>query len=160
MKTKEITAVYDLPLADLIRTNLKKHALDIPGTVYFDDNLNHLSDFYLADHAKRFYSIWTDDSDKLIGGIGIAEFEFFENCCELQKLYLDDNAKGMGLSYEMISRIEDKAKELGYKQIYLETHDNLSAAIHVYERSGYTEIEKPSCIVHATMNRFFLKELV
>ena len=60
----------------------------------------------------------------------------------------------------MISLIEDKAKELGSQRMYLETHDNLEAAIHVYIKSGYREIEKPACIVHATMNRFFIKELI
>ena len=29
-----------------------------------------------------------------IGGVGIAEFAGIENCAELQKLYLDDRAKG------------------------------------------------------------------
>jgi len=159
MKISKLTPAYDLELAELIRVNLKKHALDIPGTVYFDDNLNHLSDYYLDNPEKRHYYIATDDNDKLIGGIGLAEFEFFEDCCELQKLYLADEVKGKGLSYKLISMIEDKAKELGYKRMYLETHDNLEAAIHVYEKSGYKEIEKPSAIVHATMNRFFIKEL-
>ena len=102
----------------------------------------------------------TDENDKLIGGIGLAEFEFFEDCCELQKLYLSDEVKGAGLSYKLISLIEDKAKELGYKRMYLETHDNLAAAIHVYEKCGYKEIEKPAGVVHATMNRFFIKEIL
>lgn len=159
MKFSELTPDHDLALADLIRINLKKHHLDIPGTVYYDDNLNHLSDFYLSDPADRYYYVMTDDSDKLIGGIGLAKFEFFEDCCELQKLYLADEVKGAGYSYKLISLIEDKARELGYKRIYLETHDNLAAAIHVYEKCGYKEIEKPAGIVHATMNRFFVKEL-
>ncbi len=55
--------------------------------------------------------------------------------------------------------IEDKARELGYKRIYLETHDCLEAAIHVYRKTGYREIEKPKGLVHATMNKFFIKEL-
>ncbi len=159
MKINELKPVYDQALADLIRVNLKKHKLDIPGTVYFDDNLNHLSDFYLADKDRRYYYVMNDDSDKLVGGIGLAEFEFFEDCCELQKLYLADEAKGQGYSYKLISLIEDKAKELGYKRMYLETHNNLPAAIHVYEKCGYKEIEKPAGVVHATMNRFFIKEL-
>ena len=46
MNIKELKPDYDQALADMIRVNLKKHSLDIPGTVYFDDNLNHLSDFY------------------------------------------------------------------------------------------------------------------
>lgn len=159
MKFKELTPDYDQALADLIRVNLKKYSLDIPGTVYFDDNLNHLSDFYTADQDRRFYYIVTDESDRLIGGIGLAEFEFVDDCCELQKLYLADEVKGAGLSYRLIDMIEDKARELGYKRMYLETHDNLAAAIHVYEKCGYKEIEKPESIVHATMNRFFIKEL-
>ena len=150
---------YDLDLAELIRVNLKNYSLDIPGTVYFDDNLNHLSDFYLADPERRYYFIVLDDEDKLVGGIGVAELGFFEDCCELQKLYLADEVKGAGLSYRLISMIEDKARELGYKRMYLETHDNLAPAIHVYEKAGYREIDKPDAVVHSTMNRFFLKEL-
>ncbi len=158
MEISELKPDYDLPLADLIRFNLKKHHLDIPGTVYFDDNLNHLSDYYLEYPDRRYYYVVTDDSNKLVGGIGLAEFEFFEDCCELQKLYLADEVKGEGYSYKLISMIEDKAKELGYKRMYLETHDNLAAAIYVYEKSGFNEINKPAGVVHATMNRFFLKE--
>ena len=83
-----------------------------------------------------------DDSGKLVGGIGLARFEFFESCCELQKLYLTDEVKGAGLSYKLIALIEDKAKELGYERIYLETHDNLATALHVYEKCGYKEIKQ------------------
>ncbi len=155
----ELSPSYDLELAELIRVNLKKHHLDIPGTVYFDDNLNHLSDFYLAEPTKRSYFIMTDDAGKVVGGIGLAELDFFEDCCELQKLYLSDEVKGAGLSYQLIDLVENRAKELGYKRMYLETHDNLAAAIHVYERAGFKEIDKPAGVVHATMNRFFIKEL-
>ena len=43
--------------------------------------------------------------------------------------------------------------------MYLETHTNLEAAIHLYEKAGFTEIEKPQSVVHTTMDRFFIKEL-
>ena len=49
---------------------------------------------------------------------------------------------------------------MGYKKLYLETHTNLEAAIHIYEKCGYEEIDKPAGVVHATMNRFYIKELV
>ncbi|WP_035797449.1 GNAT family N-acetyltransferase [Butyrivibrio sp. MB2005] len=159
LKITTLTPEYDLALAEIIRDNLKKHALDIPGTVYFDDNLNHLSDFYLADARERFYYILLDEKDRLVGGVGLAKFEFREDCAELQKIYLSDEVKGRGISYKLMSFIEDKARELGYKRMYLETHNNLPVAIHLYEKCGYKEIEKPKEVVHATMNRFFLKEL-
>lgn len=158
MEFREIIKADDTFLADIIRSNLKAHKLDLPGTVYFDDNLDHLSDFYLGDSAKRFYCIALED-EKVIGGIGMAEFELMDSCAELQKLYLTDRAKGRGIGYTLIRRIEDKARDLGYRQMYLETHTNLAAAIHVYEKSGYKEIEKPAGVVHAAMNRFYIKKL-
>ena len=159
MKYREISGQDDAALAKIIRDTLKVHNLDLPGTVYFDNNLNHLSDFYLDENHKRFYYVLLDDDDNVIGGIGLAEFEFFEDCAELQKLYLTDAVKGNGIGYDLIKLIENKAVEYGYKRLYLETHTNLAAAIHIYEKCGYKAIEKPAGVVHATMNRFYIKEL-
>ena len=158
MKYREIRKEDDAAIAAIIRSNLKANKLDIPGTVYFDSNLDHLSEFYLGDKKERFYFIALED-EKVVGGIGLAKFEFYDDCAELQKLYLSDGAKGRSIGYTLISMIEDKARELGYKQMYLETHTNLAAAIHIYEKSGYKEIEKPAGVVHATMDRFFIKQL-
>ena len=148
----------NLILANIIRDNLKANKLDIPGTVYFDENLNNLSDFYLAS-PQRAYFIALDDNDNIIGGIGLAELGFMDDTAELQKLYLTDAAKGQGLSYELIELVEKTALNKGYKRIYLETHTNLKAAIHLYEKCGYKLIEKPKEVVHSSMNRFYLKEL-
>lgn len=147
---------YDAVIARIARANLKAHGLDIPRTVYFDEALDHLSDFY-APFNRTYYVLLSEGT--VAGGIGLAEFSGFPGCCELQKLYLDDPFKGHGLGYEMIAFIERKAIELGYKQIYLETHTNLQAAIHIYEKSGYAQIEKPECVVHGAMNRFYIKRL-
>jgi len=154
---REMTAGDDAAVAKLIRDNLKKYKLDIPGTVYFDDGLDHLSDYY-GTGDKRYFVI-EDQAGKVIGGIGFARFDFMEDTAELQKLYLDDSAKGSGLGYELISLVEEEMRAAGFKHSYLETHDNLQAAIHIYEKSGYGEIPKPEAVVHSAMNRFFLKDL-
>jgi putative acetyltransferase len=154
---REMTAGDDAAVAKLIRDNLKKYKLDIPGTVYFDDGLDHLSDYYGTGDKKYF--VIEDESGKVIGGIGFARLDFMEETAELQKLYLDDSAKGSGLGYKLISLVEEKMREAGFKHSYLETHNNLEAAIHIYEKSGYGEIPKPEAVVHSAMNRFFLKDL-
>ncbi len=56
-------------LAQILRDNLKAHNLDVPGTVYFDDVVDHLSDYYMADPDKRTYYVVVDDSNTVIGGI-------------------------------------------------------------------------------------------
>ena len=146
-------------LAKILRDNLKAHNLDIPGTVYFDEAVNHLSDYYLANPKKRTYYVVLDESNTVIGGIGLDELAFMSDTAELQKLYLTDKVKGAGLSYKLMDLIENTARDMGYKQMYLETHDNLAAAIHVYEKCGYKEIDRPEAVVHSSMNRFYLKEL-
>ena len=151
-----LTPAYDAPLATLIRRLLAAHGLDIPGTVYFDKDLDHLSDYY--DKPGCAYFVLLDDT-RLIGGIGLAPFAGFPACCELQKLYLDESVQGAGLSYKLIETIEETARKLGYQYIYLETHHNLTTAMHVYEKCGYREIPRPQSVVHSTMNHFFLKNL-
>ena len=152
----ELTSRYDKDLADLIRTSLKAYQLDIPGTVYYDEGLDHLSAYY--GKADGQYHVLLE-KDRLIGGIGLERFRTFDNCCELQKLYLSEEYKGQGLGYRMIAFLEDRARELGYDQVYLETHSNLKPAIHIYEKSGYREIERPAAVVHSSMDRFFLKQI-
>ena len=156
MHFEQLTEEYDAALALLIRRSLKAHSLDIPGTVYFDAGLDHLSAFYNC--RERCYFVLLEEN-KLVGGIGLAETDIFPECCELQKLYLDDSVKGRGLGYQLIGKIEQEARKKGYKRIYLETHTNLQAALHIYEKAGYCRIERPKKVVHSTMNRFFLKKL-
>jgi putative acetyltransferase len=157
LKFREMTETDNETIAALVRDNLKQFGLDIPGTVYFDEGLDHLSDYY-GDEERRYFVV-EDEPGKVIGGIGFARFESMKDTAELQKLYLTDSAKGSGMGYEMIEFIENKMREAGYRQSYLETHENLQAAIHIYEKSGYKKIERPKEVVHSTMNIFFLKRL-
>ena len=100
-----------------------------------------------------------DQIGKVLGGIGIDEFSGFARCAEIQKLYLADEAKGKGLGKALMETAEEYAVQAGYEKLYLETHTNLEAAIHLYEKSGFHKIQKPGEVQHSTMNLFFVKEL-
>ncbi len=153
---REITPDDDEKIVSIIRKNLEAYSLNIPGTAYFDEGLDHLSTCYGKDD-EGYYVLECDG--QVVGGIGFAKFPFMDDTAELQKIYLDDPVKGKGLGYRMIKFVENKMKEAGFKRSYLETHDNLQAAIHIYEKSGYTEIDKPAETGHSSMNRFFIKDL-
>ena len=130
---RKITEADNSDIATMVRDNLTQFGLDIPGTVYFDEGLDHLNEFYNSDDCQ-YYVIESDG--KVIGGIGFAPLTWKDDSAELQKLYLMDTAKGSGIGYELINFIEDKMKAAGFKRSYLETHDNLQAAIHIYEKFG------------------------
>ena len=42
-------------IAAIIRDNLKKHGLDIPGTAYFDESLDNLCAFYSGSAKKGYF---------------------------------------------------------------------------------------------------------
>lgn len=146
-------------IAEIICANLEKLHLDIPGTAYFDPELEHLSAYYNSVPSKRAYFVAIDEDGQVVGGVGVAEFEGIEDCAELQKLYLDDCVKGKGYGKELMHIAESWAKSAGYRNLYLETHTNLSTALKLYEKTGFHLIEKPCSTIHTTMNRFYLKEL-
>ncbi len=156
---RKIEARDDIELAKIIRENLEQFHLNITGTVYFDPELDHLSSFYNSDAHKRVYFIALGDSGEIIGGAGAAEFTGIPDCAELQKLYLIDSAKGRGYGKELVRLVENWARSAGYRNLYLETHTNLSTAMKLYEKLGFRQIEKPVSVVHGTMDRFYLKEL-
>ena len=151
-----LSPAYDAAVADLIRRNLEAVGLNIPGTAYADPGLDRLSACF--EGPGRAYCVLLEN-DAVIGGAGFAECAGFPDCCELQKLYLCDRAKGKGLGRALLEHAEDGARAAGYRRIYLETHSVLRAAVRLYEKTGYREIPRPAWIVHSAMDRFFIKEL-
>lgn len=55
VKIRPIEGQDDAPLAQIIRTILKSYGLDIPGTAYFDKELDHLSSFYSKKIKQRIF---------------------------------------------------------------------------------------------------------
>lgn len=113
-----------------------------------------MSDYYNSNPKKRVYFVAVGENGQIIGGVGIAEFEGIEACAELQKLYLDDSVKGKGYGKDLMRIAEDWARSAGYKNLYLETHTNLSVALKLYEKTGFHRVDKPCLTQHSTMNRF------
>lgn len=146
-------------MAVIVRKNLENYHLDIPGTAYFDTNVDHLSDYYDARNTTSSYFVLVNAKNEVLGGVGFEKFTCIDGCAELQKIYLQDAAKGKGYGKQLITHVEKAAREMGFSKIYLETHSNLKEAIQLYQKFGYQEIPKPDFVVHTTMDRFFIKQL-
>lgn len=155
---RKISPEDNAQIAKIIRANLEAHSLNISGTAYFDSCLDDLYSFYKSKDCGGYF-VLVDKNNMVVGGIGFDKIDFFPNCAELQKMYIADSAKGNGLSYMLIRFIEERMKDSGIKTAYLETHSNLQAAIHVYEKSGYYKIERPDEVGHGAMDLFYKKEL-
>ena len=107
LRFEPLREAHDAAIAALIRESLRARGLAIPGTAYYDEALEHLSAYY-RQPGRAYYVLLQGEA--VVGGVGLAEFR--GDCCELQKLYLADPLQGRGLGYEMLRRIEDKARAL------------------------------------------------
>lgn len=149
----------DPAMAAIVRNSLASYHLDIPGTAYFDPELDHLSQFYGEQPEQRGYFVLKDEAGQVLGGCGFAEFRGFADCAELQKLYLTKAARGRGLGRLLLTTVQERAHQAGYQLLYLETHSALREAICLYEKLGFQRIEKPQGVLHSTMDLFYLKRL-
>ncbi|MES2518614.1 MAG: GNAT family N-acetyltransferase [Bacteroidota bacterium] len=128
-------------LAVIIRNSLVDFDAAKPGTVYFDPTTDHL--FELFREPKSVYFVVEVDG-KIAGGAGIFPTENLpKDTCELVKIYLKSNFRGLGLGKILLQKCFDIAKELGYQKMYLETLPELRLAIPLYEKSGFSYLTAP-----------------
>lgn len=125
-------------LSKLIKSVLTEFKANKPGTAYFDESTDHLSTVF--EHPKAAYWVIEEDG-VLIGGGGIyPTVGLNEDTCELVKLYLYPAARGRGLGKAIMQKCFEKAKALGYRNIYLESMPELNQAVSLYERLGFEKL--------------------
>ncbi|MEO7764298.1 MAG: GNAT family N-acetyltransferase [Ferruginibacter sp.] len=123
-------------LAAIIRGTLAEFKANKPNTVYYDDTTDQLFDIFKAD--KSIYYV-AEIGGAIIGGGGIyPTANLPPGTCELVKLYLSPAGRGKGIGKMLMEKCITAAKEMGYKKIYLETMPELTIAIPMYEKLGFT----------------------
>ena len=128
-------------LALVVRNTLAEFGANKPGTVYFDPTTDALYEVFQKP-SSIYYVVLKDD--KIIGGGGIYPTDGLPgDTCELVKMYLLPEARGLGLGRLLIEKCLQFAKESGYKNVYLETMPELKNALKVYEKMGFKYLAGP-----------------
>ena len=141
IKIRTVEQTDNEALAKLIRTTLKEFGADHPGTVYYDENTDHLFEIFQTSCSIYFVA---EFNNEIVGGGGIYPTQGLpKDTCELVKMYLYPHARGIGLGKLLIQKCIDYAKEAGYKNIYLETMPELQQALKTYEKFGFKYIDHP-----------------
>ncbi|WP_298298143.1 GNAT family N-acetyltransferase [Hydrotalea sp.] len=149
----------NVALAKIIRTALKEFNANKPGTVYFDETTDHLFELFAANKEAVYFVAVCNGN--ILGGAGIYPTEGLpDGVCELVKMYLHKTARGKGLGRLLIDTCLQKAKQMGYRQVYLETMPELNKAVTVYEKFGFRYLNAPmGASGHTGCNIWMLKEV-
>lgn len=142
MKIRHIIQHDNPYLAEIIRTTLAEFGANHPGTVYYDATTDSL--FELFRHEGSVYYVVEDEDKKIVGGGGIFPTDGLPpDTCELVKMYLLPKVRGKGLGSAILEKCIVAARESGYGKIYLETMPELKLALKLYEKFGFTYLDKP-----------------
>lgn len=128
-------------IASIIRNTLTEFGANHPGTVYFDESTDYLFQvFQQSPHAVYYVAEYKNE---IVGGAGIFPTPGLpDGTCELVKMYLIPQVRGIGLGRLLIQKCIETAVELGFHSIYLETMPELKKALSTYEKFGFIYLDK------------------
>lgn len=139
---RSIKPTDNTAIANIIRTALTEFGANKPGTVYFDESTDHLFELFDKEPLSAYFI--AEKNGVIIGGAGIYPTNGLpKDTCELVKMYLSKEARGLGIGRMMIAYCIKLAKEKGFGQIYLETMPELKKAVSVYEQFGFEYLKSP-----------------
>ncbi len=125
-------------IESLIFGILRAHGLE-PSPESTDADLADIEGFY--SEGTGFFDVLVNADDQIWGTVAIHRSE--DDLCELRKMYLAEEARGRGLGRRLVDHAIDRAREMGFKRMWLETADSLKTARKLYESYGFRVFEPP-----------------
>ena len=104
----------------------------------FEDELANLPGKYAPPEGRLFLAYIDEE---LAGCIALRKVE--NDICEMKRLFLRENARGHRLGNQLIEKLIDQARSIGYKKMRLDTYPpKMGKAVSLYESHGFRPIEK------------------
>ena len=132
---KDENAIYNLHITTM------KHA----GTFIYvaklrkewDKDLKNIEEVYINNKGE-FYVATAED--KIVGMGAIRKID--ETTAEVKRMRVEPSMQGKGIGKLILDRLIERAKELGYKKLILDTGEKQKTARHLYETRGFKEYKR------------------
>ncbi|WP_235906399.1 GNAT family N-acetyltransferase [Ginsengibacter hankyongi] len=155
---RKIMAGDNPKIAAIIRSSLEDFNAVKQGTVYFDETTDHLCELFKKERSCYFIATLNNE---VVAGAGIFPTEGLPpTTCELVKMYVSSAARGKGLGKTLLLQCLHEAKNQGFKKMYIETMPELTNAIEMYKKYGFTFI--PSSLGnsgHSGCDLFMIRDI-
>lgn len=128
-------------LAKMIRDVFIEFDAPKQGTVYSDPTTDNLYELF----KKEKSVLWVAETEnKALGCCGIYPTDGLEEKqVELVKYYVSSKIRGKGIGKKLIEECIRSARDFNYNLMYIETVDHFSKALGIYEKLGFSIIDKP-----------------
>lgn len=120
--------------------NLHKLALLASGAFVesglWDDDLHHVEQVYI-DSGGEFLVGLCDDQMVAMGALTINDSK-----AEVKRMRVHPDHQRQGYGQAILQQLEQRARQLGFRTMQLETTMQQEPAQHFYRKNGYTEIKR------------------
>lgn len=144
-------------IKEIIVNTLLEFGASGDGFACNDAETQNMYSHYQADGRIYFVVVRTTDQ-KVVGGGGVAPLKDYTEVCEFVKMYYLPDIRGLGLGKRLLEICIEEAKKMGYKKMYLETLERMTAARALYEKYGFVQTEEPfGATGHFSCDAFYIK---
>jgi ribosomal protein S18 acetylase RimI-like enzyme len=118
----------------MIEAYLRWIGIDL-GFQDIEDELAHFPEKYKEPEGAFFVA---RDGDEVVGCVGMKPLG--DGACEMKRLYVGDDHKGLGIGKRLVEIILAEAKAKGYTRMRLDTLRRMERALGLYRAFGFREI--------------------
>jgi len=122
-----------------IKLLFNEYAQSLEVDLCFQDfkyELDTLPGKYAQPDGRLYVAYW---NNYLAGCVALRRYD--DTRAELKRLFIRTEFRGLGMSKKLVQHVINDAKEVGYKQILLDTLNTMKPAISLYQSFGFKEIE-------------------
>jgi GNAT superfamily N-acetyltransferase len=117
----------------------------------WDDDLHHIEQVYIESGGEFLVGVY-EGQVVAMGALGVGV-----DRAEVKRMRVHPDHQRRGFGQAILQQLEQRALELGYKALILETTAQQEAAQYFYIKNGYDEIERKEW--HQFMVILYKKEL-
>jgi putative acetyltransferase len=159
MTLRPIQPADNAAVAQVIRTVMTEFGAVGAGYSIEDPEVDAMFEAY--NNPQSAYYVVENEQLEVVGCGGIAPLRGgTADVCELKKMYFLPAARGHGMGRQLMTTLENAARERGFGTIYLETVARMESANHLYRRSGFELLPgKMGDTGHSSCGLFYAKKL-
>lgn len=101
----------------------------------------------------RFLLVYVDGVPRGCGAVRTIE----PGVGEIKRMWLDPATRGHGLGRRLLTALEDASRDLGHREVRLDTNSHLAEALALYRSAGYREV--PDYNANSDADCWFVKDL-
>lgn len=139
MQINEVGIKKEYPGSDITRSLIKELTSELAERYNFEyDGSGAFNVEDVMGTGSGFYVAWYKNEAI---GCGALRPLHKNEIVEIKRMYVKPTFRRKGIALLILKHLEQQAKEMGYKRIWLETGDLQPEAIRLYQSSGYYPIE-------------------